>query len=168
MNSRSIVHKTAFIFQNLLCGAVFVSVGAAALLFFLYPAAWAACAVWIASFGPYVITGIAVFLIIVGFWLFSSTVRFAKTQTITYAKGTLRTSLGRDLFRQTITKLWQEYFKRSDLSVSVSLRKRSLVIFGQVPEEWNKHEDLAAFLSNRLLTLTGYWGDIFIHSTKRP
>ena len=168
MNSRSIVRKTAFVFHTLLSGGVFVLVGAALLLLFQYPGVGTASIEWLKAQEEPFIIGIAAILIAAGFWLFSSAIRYARTQAITYTKGALKTSLGKDLLRQTVEKLWQEYFQRTDLSISIALKKQSLIIFGQVPVGWDKHNDLTDFLSNRLLSLTGYWGDLSIHASQVP
>jgi hypothetical protein len=162
------MRKTTLVLQNFLCGVVLVLVGAIILLLPQYPEMGSAIAGWIETQDIALNLGIAIILLSLGLWLLSSSVCLVTTKTITHTKGTLRTSLGKDLLNQTVTQLWHEYFHRSDLTVSVALRKRSLEIFGQVPEGWNKHDELAAFLSNRLLTLTGYWGEISLHSSPIP
>ena len=168
MNSRSIVRKTAFVFHTLLSGVIFLFVGTAFIVLFQYPEYGTTFMEWLKTQEAPFVIGIGSMLIAAGLLLLSSSSQFARTQAITYTKGPLKTSLGKDLFRQTIEKLWQEYFQRPDLSTSISLKKQSLVIFGQVPAGWNKEDDLAAFLSNRLLSLTGYWGDLSIHSSEVP
>jgi hypothetical protein len=160
------MRTTLFVLQNVLCGLVLILAGAALLLLPQYPELGTAVGAWIEGQGIALNLGVAILLLAGGLWLLSTSTRLVTTQTITYTKGTLRTSLGKDLLNQTVQQLWQEYFLRSDLSVSVALRRHSLAIFGQVPEKWNKHADLTAFVSNRLLSLTGYWGEIHLYTSE--
>ena len=162
------IRKTILVLQNFLCGMVLVVAGACLVLLPQYPEMGSAIGRWIESQGVAVTLVIAIILLTLGLWLLSSSTQLITTETMTHTKGSLRTSLGKELLNQTVTQLWQEYFHRSDLTVSVALRRRSLEVFGQVPEEWNNHQELVTFLSNRLLSLTGYWGEISIHSSPVP
>lgn len=162
------MRKTALVLQNFFCGIVLVVVGALLVLLPQYPEMGNAISKWIESQGIVITLGIAIILLALGLWLLSSSARLVTTETMTHTKGALRTSLGKELLNQTITQLWHEYFHRSDLTVSVALRRRSLEIFGQVPKEWNNHKELETFVSNRLLSLTGYWGEISLHLTPIP
>ena len=157
------MHKTALILQNLLCGAALVLVGASILLLSQYPELASALANWVESLGITLSLCIAIVAFASGLWLLSSTLELMRTKVIVYTKGALRSSLGKELLNQTVQQIWREYFQRTDLSVSVVLKRHSLEIFGQVPESWNNKDDLAKTVSDRLLSTTGYWGEICLY-----
>jgi hypothetical protein len=86
---------------------------------------------------------------------------------ITVHRGIFKATITEGVFTQLVQKLWNEYFRRTDLSVQATLKKNGLYITGEVPEGISDSEGLSSFVAKKLLQLTGFFGTITIESSTR-
>ena len=102
-----------------------------------------------------------------GTWLFFSTIKQLVFRQMTYSKSFFVCSVRTGLFEQIVQRLWAEYFFRHDLHVHAALIGNCIHISGEIPEGADTKDQLMAFLSQKLLSLTGYWGEICLHTTPK-
>lgn len=141
-------------------GALLVGIGSVSLIAYFDPS-------FKMNLGPSVDVWFGIAVLLIGGWVLLSTMRMLVSRRITQTKGDLRCSIEGGLFTQIVRRLWAEFFARTDLSVFVSVKKRTIIITGEVPEGWKHTNALASFLSRQLLLLTGYWGEISLHTASK-
>jgi hypothetical protein len=107
--------------------------------------------------GPFIQFAGAIVACIGILWLFKALRQIRNTRTMEIYP--LRCSVHQNVFDKLLQRLWKEYFK-TPLQINVLCTKHGLTVTGEVPPDWNDTKGLEQFLSQRIFSITGYWGPI--------
>jgi hypothetical protein len=162
---KHMVLKAKITAPKFILSLLLIAIGSALLCLPQYQEALTDIVSWLQTEGLHHSLAIGLAVLFAGIWMFTSCLTVLFTHRIAYTKGPIVCSLKSGLLNQTVRQLWLEYFGRSDLRVSVSLHGNHIHITGEAPQEWDNADQLCSFLSKRLLTYTGYWGDLLIHTS---
>lgn len=165
MTFRLLLLKSRLIGPQLVLGVVVLALGSLFLFLRANPGFTSNLVAWLETEGAFQATFLGLILCLLGFWMLSASIKQLFSHQISYSKGELFYSVKSGLFEQIVQQLWSEYFDRPDLRAYVSVHGRHLAITGETPEGWNTIDELSAFLSYRLLSLTGYWGDLSLFTS---
>jgi hypothetical protein len=165
MSLKNLALKARIMAPRLLLSLLLIIIGSVLLTLPQYQQILSETISWLETEGIRHSLAIGVAALFIGVWMFASSLQQLFTHRITYTKGPLLCSVKNKLLDQTVQQLWLEYFERPDLQANVSLRGGHITITGEAPEGWDNAEELSTFLSQRLLSYTGYWGDLLIHTT---
>ena len=164
MNFNALLLKTRILFPRICLGLIIGTAGAVFLWLYPQPKALLPFVDWLIAEGSPFFLFIGAVCLLFGMWLFVSSLKKLFSHRLTCSAGPIVISIHNGLFEQMVSRLWAEFFHRDDLNVSVSIQGNTIHISGQVPPGAGDEEKLLAFLSQRLLASTGYWGTIFLHT----
>ncbi len=167
MSLRRMALKARIVFPQLLLGCVSMLCGSVLFLLHRHPGISSNAVAWLETDGKLASIASGFGLFLVGFWVLSRCCHYMVTHRITLSKGPLTCSMENRFLEETVRKLWEEYFDRPDLQVCVSIHRRRLEIEGQAPEAWDNHDELSKYVSHKLFSITGYWGDICLTTTPK-
>lgn len=167
MSVRKFLLKVKTTTPKLFLGILLLGIGAALICIHRYPGVISNGVAWLESEGMDIALSVGLALILIGAWVLSSFLKQLFTHRITFTKGPVAISLESGLLEQTVQHLWFEYFDRSDLRTYVSMHGNHINITGETPEEWDNIDDLCSFLSHKLLSFTGYWGDLCLQTAPK-
>lgn len=152
---------------QLFFGAVLVMIGATLLIIHRYPGIVSNTVAWLETEGMQLSLSIGLIFLFAGLWMLASSLKQLFTHRMAFTKGPLVYSVENGLLEQTVQQLWLEYFHRHDLRTYVSMHGKHINITGETPEGWDNADELCSFLSHKLLTFTGYWGDLSLHTAPK-
>jgi hypothetical protein len=165
MSLKKLFLKAKTASPKFLLGLVLAMIGGTLLPLHRYPGTVSNAVAWLETEGMRYSLSIGIAVLFAGLWMLSSALKELFTHRVAFTKGPLVYSIENGLLEQTIQQLWSEYFDRPDLRIHVSLHRRRINISGQTPEGWDHTDELCSFLSHKLLALTGYWGDLCLHTS---
>lgn len=152
-------------FQRVVLMATLTGLGAVLIFLRQYPGTVSNIVAWLETEGATISLLMGCVLCFFGIRMLISTFTLLFSHRIAFTKGPLIYSVKAGLFEQIVQQLWSEYFDRPDLRAYVSLHGSTLNITGETPQDFDNIDELTAFLSHKLLSLTGYWGDLSIHTS---
>jgi len=119
---------------------------------------------WLETEGSHLSHILGVSFLLVGIIGLLYLTKKGETGSVVIQKGPLVCSIDHSFFEQTVQKLWEEQFPGH--TSHTSIRKQKLQITGSAPEGFDEEEKLSSHISEQLLALTGYWGEISLTLTK--